>query len=328
MNSFPSKSLAMSAKVLQTRQDLENLIDALNFSVKEIMTKIENLKSEVSIISTLKLEAKGAENFEYEVTEDRAKQVPHSGVTNVCNSCSRTCHENCGFPDSCDKWRCCVMKERGCSSRPPAAGTGFFCTVCPNKCAWSDHHNMPFKFIVEEVTVTKTYDDLKKKYQEKGTEAINKREIIKKMYEEVLGLQLDAIDTIADMHKARADLMELALKPDGLSNIQFIGQMIEAEKYTQKNGWKDRVRHVETMRSKLLLVEQAKSAADIQEKLFSDPDPDFNLEKLLSDAVDVSAVSKLDESQENMKTYSQMFESTVTNITTKLSKISFFKRAV
>ena len=199
------------------------------------------------------------------------------------------------------------MKERGCSSRPPAAGTGFFCTVCPNKCAWSDHHNMPFKFIVEEVTVTKTYDDLKKKYQEKGTEAINKRGIIKKMYEEVLGLQLNAIDTIADMHKARADLMELALKPDGLSNIQFIGQMIEAEKSTQKMGWKDRVRQLETMRSKLLLVGQAKSAADIQEKLFSDPDPDFNLETLISDAVDVSAVSKVDEMHSTLKSFEQMF---------------------
>jgi ribosomal protein L29 len=38
------------------------------------------------------------------------------------------------------------------------------CTVCPQKCVWSDHHNCPYVYRTVEEEVRKTHEDLKEKY--------------------------------------------------------------------------------------------------------------------------------------------------------------------
>jgi len=56
------------------------------------------------------------------------------------------------------------------------------CTVCKSKCVWSNHSNLPYKFEEQEIIISKTFDDLKKKYSD-SEKAANEVRLIRKRME-------------------------------------------------------------------------------------------------------------------------------------------------
>lgn len=93
------------------------------------------------------------QNFTYEVKEFGFVKVdlPPGIHTTTCLICNRTCHGNCAIPNNSDKARCWAM-------------TNNYCRICPEKCYWDRHANLPFHYVEKETVVKKSYEDLKKKF--------------------------------------------------------------------------------------------------------------------------------------------------------------------
>merc|ERR1711860_108502 len=113
-------------------------------------------------------------NFQYTVTQDKiVKQDLPSGVhvTN-CLRCNWTCHYNCAYSDDSDKQHCCAM-------------SGGNCTVCDNKCHWTQHKNMRYSMVVSQETVTKTSEELRSKYESAKKKKLSHQELIEAQAEDV-----------------------------------------------------------------------------------------------------------------------------------------------
>jgi len=45
-----------------------------------------------------------------------------------------------------------------------------FCKICPGKCFWDKHANLPYIIIYSEKKKTKVFEELKKKYESAESE--------------------------------------------------------------------------------------------------------------------------------------------------------------
>jgi Pyruvate/2-oxoacid:ferredoxin oxidoreductase delta subunit len=116
---------------------------------------LELMRQEAKIIEDFEAKIKANEGFEYKVTELRVIAEPigdPSKNTTTCLNCKFTCHSDCVYSNNDEKKDCVAMDSNG------------KCTVCPQKCIWSKHHNCPYVYRTVEEEVRKTHDDLKKKY--------------------------------------------------------------------------------------------------------------------------------------------------------------------
>ena len=190
------------------------------------------------------------ENFTYTVKTPKIVKHDISGtgihVTN-CLNCNYTCHKTCAFANDDDKVYCCAMKDGSC-------------TVCPKRCRWNRHVNNPWWFEVTEVTEERTYDELKQRYDE-ATQAKSRKQVmvaniqakIRSTYDQTMSLLVRAQQTLQ-----RLD--EIALKPNPLSQVEYIDLLIQSEKDEGKDGYQERIQYLNEVkgRAKLLSVAQKK----------------------------------------------------------------------
>ena len=116
-------------------------------------------------------EAEIAENKDFTYTLEVAKfrKIPRpSAVTTTCLQCNFTCDELCTYSNS-EKAKCCAMDGNG------------YCTVCPGKCTWQIHANLPYIFEQYTETETRTYQNLKERYEtaQTGKEQANAMKVKK-----------------------------------------------------------------------------------------------------------------------------------------------------
>ena len=166
-------------------------------------------------------------------------------ITN-CLICNRTCHFPCSYNVDEDKHKCAAMKPRG---DPVNAA----CTVCPEKCSWQKHVNNPKRYERYLVKETRTYEDLKKRYDVALEGKGAKETIVKKITVEKRQIETEVFSCIQQAHSCIENLDKIALKPNPLSQVQYIQILIEAERSDPRQGWEDRV----------LQYERAKKAAQL-----------------------------------------------------------------
>ena len=67
------------------------------------------------------------------------------------------------------------------------------CTVCHGKCRWDFHRNQPYVYVIKTRQVTKTSDELKRRYDEA---VANKQRAMGEIrrFETVLGMVKEEID--------------------------------------------------------------------------------------------------------------------------------------
>jgi GTP-binding protein EngB required for normal cell division len=148
-------SLALSAEVLHRRHQLETLVLDLHMSVKHGLAHLEQLRQEALIMEKFEAQIKANEAFTYTIRQSKLVQEDISGRgihTTTCLTCNFTCHSNCSYADNKDKARCVAMSNLG------------DCKVCPRKCRWDIHKNLPYLIKTVEEDVTKTDEDLRNKY--------------------------------------------------------------------------------------------------------------------------------------------------------------------
>ena len=110
---------------------------------------------EKAIMAKYKADEAANKDFEAEVTVAGSKKeyLPQGTYVTNCRVCNHTCHENCAIPNDEDKHRCWAMTDGNCR-------------ICQRKCHWSEHSNMPFKFVATQHKEKRKAADIEAKYKE------------------------------------------------------------------------------------------------------------------------------------------------------------------
>ena len=225
-----AQSLELTKEVLKEREQLETLIPGLQEQVRVGLSQWEAIQQDEWALKQHEAEIMANEDFVYEVDEVKFKKIPlPDTVTTTCLTCSFTCHKSCAYSNDCDK--------RSCSSM----GSNGNCNVCPRRCCWNLHANLPFHIEYYTERVCRTSEDLKKRYETAKTGKEQVESMITEA-EEILGkVQCHVFSLIDDARLSIERLHEIALKPNPLTEIEYLDLLIESEKVEASPGWQSRV---------------------------------------------------------------------------------------
>ena len=237
-----AQSLQLTNEVLQERHRLETTISRLQPQVNEGLAKIEELRREKRILKEREKDILTNKNFEYTVTITKQRKVnlvTGHYVTN-CLTCNFTCHDDCIYPNDEDKWRCSAM-DNGDSDTA-------ICRVCPGKCTWRKHVNNPYYFELYQEDEVRTQDDLKRKYAEAVLGKIQVENMIGTIEDRLKKKNQFVLQMMSEVRNSSERLDEIALKPNPLTEVEYIDLLIESEKMEKKPGYLDRVKYYEQVR--------------------------------------------------------------------------------
>ncbi|KAI6655836.1 hypothetical protein LOD99_11366 [Oopsacas minuta] len=217
-NSISPKSLTQTKLVLEERERIETQIEGLQIEAKLGLSKLEQLKNEVEIVLQHESDINRNEDFTYVVAEDQIVKhdiEPNTYVTNCLK-----CYFTCSYANDDDKHKCSAMDGGG--------KTDAHCTVCTNRCHWTQHKNMRYYFTTERKLLLR--------YQDANGRVKSTQQIVN-----------DMVDEFEEYKK----LDKIALKPHSPSTSQYISILIESEKSSVKPGWQSRVQQLTEVKEKI-----------------------------------------------------------------------------
>ena len=214
-----ARSLNLTREVLKERERLEAVVRGLQPQIINGLAKIDVLKQECEVLESHEGEINDNKNFRYKVIEQKQIQVPLKPgelITN-CQHCHTTCHFPCGIANDADKRGCAAMNASG------------NCTVCPKQCSWQLHHNTPYRYDIVEEEVEKTYENLKAKYENAVKGKTRVESMIASMESEMQQLNDIVYGMIEEAHTSLDRLKQIALKPNPMTEVEYIDLLIESE---------------------------------------------------------------------------------------------------
>ena len=260
-----AQSLQLSSEVIQERETLEVTIQGLQPQIQLGLSKIDELRQERQMLKDHEADILANQDFSYrvEVTKQRKIDLPRGTYTTNCLICNYTCHDNCPYPDDDDKYKCSAMRSgRGTLNAE--------CGVCPKKCSWKVHKNNPYRFELYHEYVTKTSDELKTRYESAMSSKEQLECVIKKMKKELDTMNTAVLRKMEQARRSVQRLQEIALKPNYLTEVEYIDLIIETEKREHKPRWMDRVKALEGVRQQAEIVTQLmKNPQAQQQNVFS-----------------------------------------------------------
>lgn len=232
VKNFKAASLYQTKDVLEEREQLKCIKSNIRTKITAGLAKLSELQEKIEIFHKCNSDIENNQCFEYTVEETKQFRIelpPGQHVLN-CLHCNVTCHEECRVSDDDDKKRCWAMDKEG------------NCRICPKKCVWRNHKSTRYviKFVTEKVT--KTYSEMKQKYEE----AIRKRVTYEKYIEDMTycvdNMFEEITSMIDEMNRCKTRLKEIALRPDPLSTVEHIDLMIQSEQEEKQPGYLNRVK--------------------------------------------------------------------------------------
>lgn len=239
LTGLESKSISQTKDVLMKREQLKHIINGILPNVKAGLSKLAELKSHLKNFEIHKRDIENNKNFEYEVEETKQQKIALTfgqHVTN-CSMCHITCHEDCAYANDKDKFKCSAMSDGKCK-------------VCDGKCAWDQHYNNPYIFRYTQVKVKRTYQNVKKKYEDAIGLKLTDEQLMKVIVADVEELFQYIKQKLEEMRQCKMKLKQIALRDDPLSEIDYINLLINAEKKEGQPGFKDRILMLEEIKSR------------------------------------------------------------------------------
>lgn len=238
-----TKSLRQTKNVLDEREQLRTIIANVRPQVTAGLTKLSELKEQLNVFQKIKNEIEDNKSFEYTVDETRQEiiSLPKGQHVTNCLNCNVTCHEICTIKDDDNKMKCSAMDANG------------NCTVCIGKCCWREHKNTPYIFKYITQPVTKTYAEMKKKYEKAIGETFTKEKYIEKLTYDVNAVVEGISCMVSTMNRCKTRLKEIALRPDPLSTVEHIDLMILSEEREKQPGYFNRIKMLQEMKKMSLI---------------------------------------------------------------------------
>ena len=247
LNLLSTKSLNHSKNVLETREKMQNKILALRPLLDQGLSIIEAMKNEINQIEINTDLINKTRNFKIKTKRPKIiKEDLRPGIhTTTCLKCNFTCHNNCYIPDNNNKRSCCAMNSNG------------YCNVCPGKCYWDGHKNVPYIIKYTEIEVEETVEELKKKYYDSNNKLSLSQQIIRG---KELELEKKMVDCyyIQDEIRGCIDILKKeALYPNvSETSEEYIQLQIESEKAEKKPGYKERIKSLESIKKNNKMINQ------------------------------------------------------------------------
>ncbi|XP_062572461.1 uncharacterized protein LOC134241282 [Saccostrea cucullata] len=244
INQFETKSLHQTKDVLEERERLKSVVSNIRPQISAGLSKLSELKEQLDILTKYKNTIKANQNFTYQVTETKQKKIDlpwDENVTN-CINCNVTCHKRCRVEDNEKKRKCKVMDDDG------------YCNVCPDVCHWSDHKNASYRLKCVTETVTKTYADMKEKYEKAMGQTLSHEKYVQELSDDLDEKNIDIFNLIIEMNRCKNRLKEIALGPDPYSTVEHIDLLILSEEFDKQPGFENRIRSLQDLK-KLALID-------------------------------------------------------------------------
>ena len=228
------RSLQQTQEVLEEREQLELQIEGLRKQIVTGMGKLSELQQEEKIFNQHKTDIEANKDFTYTVEATEYEEVPtKKGVyATHCTRCNFTCH----YPCKCnkDKHNCRMMKNERC-------------TVCRRRCHHSKHTSVKFYYEIVIKKVNRTYEDTKARYDDATSKLSDSERVLHGLENELSQVKAGVLTLVREAHDTVNHLKEIALRPDPLSETDYIKQCIDNEKREGKPGWEERTLHFEEM---------------------------------------------------------------------------------
>ena len=244
-----SVSLQLTQEVLKERHQLQIIIEGLSPQIKEGLNKIEEMRQEEAILKKHEADIETNKSFTYPVEITVPVEIRLEGTgrhTTTCLRCNFTCHKNCQTANDDKKFNCKVMDDDG------------NCRICTQHCKWSEHRNLPYVIEYRKKKEMRTSDDLKKKYETALSGKNHVKGMIGKLEEYLTSVHTKVLKMIVRAQQSLRRLDEIALKPNPLTQIEYLELLIESEKNEAKEGWKQRVQYYEEAKRQAQVLAKVK----------------------------------------------------------------------
>lgn len=242
------RSLHLTKEVLKEREQLETSIQGLQPQITAGLAERDRLLKTETALKQHEAEIRDNKDFKITVTVNRQRmdELPHGWLTTTCMSCHFTCHERCGIADDDQKY--------GCSAMSSGSKDSICCTVCPQKCTWRIHKNTPYKYVMYQEEVTQTLEEIKARHESAVTGKLEVEGVINKIKEKMKLIDEEVNIMINQARWSLERLQEIALKPNPLTQVEYIDLLIESEKQQCQPGWQGRVKGLQVAREKAEMV--------------------------------------------------------------------------
>ena len=242
------RSLHLTKEVLKEREHLEVSIQGLQPQICAGLAERDRLLKTERALKQHEAEIRDNKDFKITVTVSkmRTEPLPHGELITTCLACHFTCHKNCGIADD--------DRKHGCAAMTSGPIDSIVCTVCPNKCSWRMHKNTPYEYKLYQEEETQTLAEIKSRHESAVSGKLEVEGLINKIKEKMVEIdgEVDAMITQARWSLER--LQEIALKPNPLSQVEYIDLLIESEKQQAQPGWQGRVIGLQNAREKAEMV--------------------------------------------------------------------------
>ena len=250
-----SVSLRLTKEVLKEREELHVLVEGLNVQITVGLNKLEEIRQEEIVIQQREKEIETNKDFTYTVDMVKPFYTSLEGTgrhTTTCGPCHKTCHNNCMIIDDSNKFYCWAMNTDG------------RCRICPRNCLWSEHKNVPYLINYHTVTETRTAEDLKKKYHKAVKEKATSEQMMRAIEESLQKVHVEVLTMIKRAQQSLRRLDEIALKPNPLTQVEYLELLIESEKMEAKPGWKQRVKYLNVAKFHAEILSKVKDKRETQ----------------------------------------------------------------
>lgn len=122
-------------------------------------------------------------------------------------------------------------------------------------CSWQYHVNDSFYFDTFTEKEQRTYEGLKKKYNE----SINQKQ---QMVKTISKLEKEADSTKQQLNRHLRCLNEIALRPNPLRDLEYIDLLIESEKRQAGSGYEKRIQYLQKARYDAEVMKGSASAVE------------------------------------------------------------------
>ena len=270
-----SVSLTLTREVLEEREQLHVLIEGLHVQITLGLNKLEEMRQEEIVMQQREKEIATNRDFKYPVQITKPVFINLEGTgrhTTTCGTCNFTCHKNCKVVDDALKYGCSAMNKQG------------NCRICPKKCNWVEHRNVPYLIKYETSTEERTAQDLKEKYHKAVQDKATSKEMMKAIEESLQAVHIQVLDMIKRAQQSLSRLDEIALRPNPLTHLEYLELLIEFEKSEAEPGWKQRIQYLEVAKHHDEILSKVKDQKEVQKlvkRLSKDKDvSEVALEKL------------------------------------------------
>ena len=253
-----SVSLQLTQEVLKERHQLQIIIEGLSPQIKEGLNKIEEMRQEEAVLKKHEADIETNKSFTYPVEITVPVEIRLEGTgrhTTTCLRCNFTCHKDCKIANDDKKFECCAMDDDG------------NCQICPQNCEWSEHRNLPYVIEYKQERQTRTSDDLKRKYETALSGKNRVKGMIGRLEQYLTAVHTDVLTMIVKAQQSLRRLDEIALKPNPLTQIEYLELLIKSEKNEAKEGWKQRVQYFEEAKRQAEILAKVKDVKAAEKQI-------------------------------------------------------------